>query len=369
MINGINMHDKDSEIVVDMDKRMKDFLSKYDVEDLLKRYGEPHFYEGYKIETKNLTLATLLVGKKDFSIILSLQEELNEQGFNNFRSFDNSQTGWPLYTPHVICDGFTLEAKVGYYDQFVQPQDRGEIDITVCEESELDKVVGADRQLSQAIAYPDIVSNDYLEVADDFAEKAKAFLERHQVFELLKQYGEPEVYGSFELGLMNRPDIDTVLVVEKKDFSIAVELQRMLQAKGFTNFWVFDNSKGGSAEDPKHIIVDAYADEWEMGITICTKDEVEAVLAMTRQVKKAIKDDPSVRDVILKLKHEVALKHGVRHFPSRVIYQAVLEVQAQKVGEKLGLDLLKAGRVEEGPKQVVIEPKGITFTADTLGVR
>lgn len=43
--------------------------------------------------------------------------------------------------------------------------------------------------------------------------------------------------------------------------------------------------------------------------------------------------------------------------------------KAQQVGKKLGLDLLKAGRVEDGPKQVVIEPKGITFKAETLGVR
>jgi len=28
-----------------------------------------------------------------------------------------------------------------------------------------------------------------------------------------------------------------------------------------------------------------------------------------------------------------------------------------------------AGKVEEGPKQVVIEPKNITFAEDTLGVR
>lgn len=43
--------------------------------------------------------------------------------------------------------------------------------------------------------------------------------------------------------------------------------------------------------------------------------------------------------------------------------------KAQQVGQKLGLDLLKAGHVEEGSKQVVIEPKGLTFKADTLGVR
>lgn len=325
------MTDKDPETNAETDKRARDFLGKYGVLDILKRYGEPRFYKSYQTETETLTLAAVLAGNKDFSIILSLQDELNKQGFNSFRSFDNNQSGWPLYAPHIICDAYTLEAKVGYYDQFVKPEDRGELDIMVCEEPELDKVTGPNRILSQLVSYPEIISNDYIKVADDFQEKAKVFLEHHQVFDFLKRYGEPEVYGSFELGLMNRQDIDTVLVVEEKDFSIAVDLQRNLQAQGFTNFWVFDNRKGGSAEDPKHIIVDAYVGEWEMGITICTKDEAEEVLSMTRQIKQVMEDDPSVRDVILKLKHEVALKHGVRNFPSRAIYQAVLEAQAKTV--------------------------------------
>ena len=68
-----------------------------------------------------------------------------------------------------------------------------------------------------------------------------------------------------------------------------------------------------------------------MGITICNKEEAEAVLAMTRQVKKAIEDDPVVRETILRLKHEVAVKYGVRYYPSRAIYQSVLEGKAQTV--------------------------------------
>lgn len=325
------MTDQDPVTSLDVNKSKRDFLERYDIVDFLGKFGEPQIYEGYKTDTKTLNLAAVLQGKNDFSIILSLQLELNKKGFNNFRSFDNNQSGWPLYTPHILCDAYTLEAKVGYYDQFVKPEDRGEIDITVCEESESDKITGADRAFITPINYKEVGNDNYLQVANDFQEKAKAFLEEHQVFDLLKEYGKTEVYGSFELGLMNRPDIDIILVVEDKNFSIAVELQRKLQAQGFTNFWVFDNSNGGSAEDPKHIIVDAYIDEWEMGITICNAEEAEAVLSMTRQIKKAIKEDSTVRNTILRLKHEVALKHGVRHYPSRVIYQAVLEARAKIV--------------------------------------
>lgn len=309
----------------------QDIIEKYTVVDLLKRFGNPHFYEGYKNSSQNPIIAIALDGRKDFSVILSLQEELNKKGFNNFRSFNNNQLGWPLYTPHIICDAYTLEAKVGYYDQFVKPEGKGELDITVCEETEVAKIRGVNRTLSQLVNYQGVGSEDYLQVADDFQEKAKAFLDKHKVLELLREYGKPEVYGSVDLGLMNRPDIDTILVVEDKRFSIAIELQSRLQTQGFTNFWVFDNSKGGSADDPKHIIVDAYIDEWEMGITICNEAEAETVLAMTRQVKKAIESDPTAREAILRLKHELAVKHGVRHYPGRIIYQAVLEAQAKTV--------------------------------------
>lgn len=46
--------------------------------------------------------------------------------------------------------------------------------------------------------------------------------------------------------------------------------------------------------------------------------------------------------------------------------------QAEKVVElanACGLQAWKAGKVEQGPKQVIIEPNNITFTGDTLGVR
>ena len=238
------MTDQDPVTNHDMNQHEMDFLDKYGLVDLLKRFGEPQIYDGYKRDTKTVTLAATIVGKNDFSIILALQQELNKLGFNNFRSFDNSQPGWPLYTPHIVCDAYALEAIVGYYDQFVKPEDRGELDITVCEESEVSKITGADRVLSHPVNYKDVDSDDYLQVADDFREKAKDFLDKHKVIELLNNYGQSEVYGSLALGLMNRSDIDTVLVVDKKDFSIAIDLQRKLQSQGFTNFWVFDNSRG-----------------------------------------------------------------------------------------------------------------------------
>lgn len=43
--------------------------------------------------------------------------------------------------------------------------------------------------------------------------------------------------------------------------------------------------------------------------------------------------------------------------------------KAEEVGQRTGFSLLRAGHVEEGPKQVVIKPKGLTFKSETLAVR
>lgn len=43
--------------------------------------------------------------------------------------------------------------------------------------------------------------------------------------------------------------------------------------------------------------------------------------------------------------------------------------KAQKIAKKHGLSSWIAGQVEKGPKQVVIEPRGITFSGHSLGLR
>jgi len=39
------------------------------------------------------------------------------------------------------------------------------------------------------------------------------------------------------------------------------------------------------------------------------------------------------------------------------------------VSKGLGIDAWVAGRVEDGPKQVIIEPLGVTYSADELQLR
>lgn len=49
--------------------------------------------------------------------------------------------------------------------------------------------------------------------------------------------------------------------------------------------------------------------------------------------------------------------------------QEMAELVEQVAFQNHNLDVLNAGHVEEGQRQVIIEPLGLTYTADTLGVR
>lgn len=40
-----------------------------------------------------------------------------------------------------------------------------------------------------------------------------------------------------------------------------------------------------------------------------------------------------------------------------------------EVAESLGLLAIRAGAVEEGPRQVILEPVGVTFSSDELSLR
>ena len=128
--------------------------------------------------------------------------------------------------------------------------------------------------------------------------RGEAFLRRTELLPLLRSFGRPEFTGSYRLGLMSRNDIDLVLEVEHPCFDLAIELVRQLRARGFNNYWLFDNLEGGWPEDPRHIICEAsygfydirvpLEDRWTVGIAICAPAEVPRVLATTHKVEQAL---------------------------------------------------------------------------------
>lgn len=53
-----------------------------------------------------------------------------------------------------------------------------------------------------------------------------------------------------------------------------------------------------------------------------------------------------------------------------IFVPAGMEEQVEEIAfRQHGLEVLNAGKAEEGPRQVIIEPVGLTYKADTLGVR
>jgi hypothetical protein len=181
------------------------------------------------------------------------------------------------------------------------------------------------------------------EAADRLHEDAAVFLSRVDLLALLRRYGEPEFSGSYRLGLMSRRDVDLVLRVEDPGFSLVLDLTRDLRARGFNNYWLFDNLEGGWPDDPRHIICEAWygfydqripeEDRWSVGISICAPDEAARVLTVTRKVERAIAERPELRTIILRLKLGLAEQYGAKRFSGTQVYEAVLERGVRTIDE------------------------------------
>jgi hypothetical protein len=169
------------------------------------------------------------------------------------------------------------------------------------------------------------------------------FLQKHQIFNLLEQFGKVGLTGSYRLDLMNRRDIDLVLVVDELKFEIASKIAESMNGKGFNNFWIFDNANKGHQPDPKHIIVEAIyghywdhipvEDKWAVGISICEEDELGEVIKTTKEVEKALEGKPFLKDTIINLKFALAEKHGEGKIKGREVYEAVLKHEVTTLEE------------------------------------
>lgn len=168
--------------------------------------------------------------------------------------------------------------------------------------------------------------------ADQIQKNATAFLKKHKIQEILEKYGKVIFFGSYSLNLMNRNDIDLVLVVDKININIVNSLIEILNPKGFNRHWIFDNTDGGCSSDPRHIVYETVygfynekvrvEDRWELGIVIANSDMLSDVLKLTEKVSK-LSDEKKA--IILDLKFKLAQESGVHRYTGSQVYNAVLE--------------------------------------------
>lgn len=172
----------------------------------------------------------------------------------------------------------------------------------------------------------------YNSQANQIQKNATVFLNDKNIKKILEKFGKVVFFGSYTLNLMNRNDIDLVLLVDSIDISIVTSLIDILNSKGFNRHWVFDNTNGGCSTDPKHIVYEAVygfynekiaiENRWELGIVIAKEDMLEDILMLTKKVSQFSEEQKSL---ILDLKFGLAKEFGEHKYTGSQIYKAVSE--------------------------------------------
>lgn len=173
---------------------------------------------------------------------------------------------------------------------------------------------------------------NYNEISNQIQKQADTFLTTKGLPVILSEYGRLVYFGSYKLRLMNRNDIDVALVTTTLNVDTVTQLIKELSPLGFNRHWVFDNTLGGCKTDPKHIVYETtysfYNDDipknerWEIGIVLTTADILPQVTKLTNEVEMFSQQQ---KDVILRLKFELAQKYGEHKYTGTQVYKAVQE--------------------------------------------
>jgi len=170
--------------------------------------------------------------------------------------------------------------------------------------------------------------------------QADKILKESGIIEILSEYGEVKIAGSYALDVMLRPDLDFYVIAEKHDWQKVLNIQaKLMETKYFRDLyfinWLdFENKKTGNTEEwiPSlkgyyfAAVVPIEDQRWKMDIWLTTP-EYDKSAEKTDHFKELInKADESKRLAILEIKN--AMREGrkyVEGVDGSLIYKAVLE--------------------------------------------
>ncbi len=168
------------------------------------------------------------------------------------------------------------------------------------------------------------------------ATKAQAdkILRESHILEILKEYGEVKIGGSYALDVMLRADLDLFVITKKHDWEKVIKIyDQLMRSKYFREFdfvnWVDFEDKSidpmkGYYFQPWVPIDDQL---WKMDVWLVTPDQYNGSQSTDRFKELLDKEtDDSKRIAILEIKE--AMKQGKKYIKGvdgKLIYQAVLE--------------------------------------------
>lgn len=182
--------------------------------------------------------------------------------------------------------------------------------------------------------------NNLLQESKRIKSQADKILKESGIVEILSEYGEVKIAGSYSLDVMLRPDLDLYVVAEKHDWDKVIDIQsKIIKRKYFRDVyfidWLnFENKQTGLVEEWIPSIKGYYFatvipiedQRFKMDIWLITK-EYDKSAELTDHFRKLLNNaDESKKLVILEIKN--AMRQGKKYIDGvdgKLIYKAVLE--------------------------------------------
>ncbi len=173
-----------------------------------------------------------------------------------------------------------------------------------------------------------------LEESKRIKQQADEVLKESGIIDILKDYGEVKIGGSYALDVMLRPDLDLFVITQKHDWAKVLKISSaIMKSKYFREFdfvnWVdFDDKNIAPLKGyyfQPWVPIDSQL--WKMDLWLKTPDQEEGLeLNQHFRILLDKETDDSKRIAILEIKE--AMRQGKKYIKGvdgKIIYQAVLE--------------------------------------------
>lgn len=169
-------------------------------------------------------------------------------------------------------------------------------------------------------------------------DEADRLLYEKGLYKLLKEYGQPYLSGSYELGLMTWRDLDIYLAQEAMDVGSFFRLGSALAGLLHPVKMSFRNEfLGKSPGLPEGLYWGVYLGNerkgaWKIDIWMVQQEELSRLMHYCEKLKERLTEE--YREIILGIKATCWTDPAYRkHYSSTDIYQAVLEENVKSPGE------------------------------------
>jgi|SRR3989344_542459 len=182
--------------------------------------------------------------------------------------------------------------------------------------------------------------SNLLEESKRIKEQADKILKESGILDILKDYGEVKIGGSYVLDVMLRPDLDLFVITQEHDWNKVLKISAdIMKSRYFREFdfvnWIDFGDKDIDAMKGYYFQpwVPIEGQLWKMDLWLITPDQYKGS-ELTDRFKSLLDKETGVSKRLAILEIKKAMRQGkkyVKGVDGRLIYQAVLEKEITTV--------------------------------------